>query len=117
MPDPGSKSIRVPESDRQTAARIQQAARVAAYLLAAAQSWLTYALGAFEPGEPAAVDGEPAFDGTATLDLVSWTVERIQTAADGPLAEAVAVLLAEAEAGQPEALARYVREDYRAFLE
>ncbi len=117
MRDPDRESIEVPESDRETAARIQQAARAAAYLLAAAQSWLTYTLAGFEPGEPATVDGEPASDGSATLDLVSWTVERIQTAPDGPLAEAVTVLLAEAEAEQAEALARYVREEYRAYRE
>ncbi|MCP5109460.1 MAG: hypothetical protein GY953_01350 [bacterium] len=61
MPDPDSKSIEVPEANRETAARIQQAARVAAYL----------------PAKP--------------------------------------VLLAEAEADQAGALARYVQEDYRAF--
>ena len=49
MPDPDRESIEVPEADRQTAARIQQAARAAAYLCAAAQSWLTYTLGGFEP--------------------------------------------------------------------
>lgn len=115
MPDPGQKSIEVPEVDRETAARMQEAARMVSFLVAAAGSWLKFTLGQFESGQVAIIDGEPAFDGAENLDLVSWTRERLQVAADGPLREASATLVCEAETDQATALARYIREDYRGF--
>ena len=113
MPDPDAKSIEVPEADRETAARMQEAARMVGYLTAAAGAWLRFTLAQFEPGEVAIIDGEPAFDGAENLDLVSWTRERLQLAADGPGSEAAAAFISEAEADQAAALARFIREDCR----
>ena len=93
---------------------MQQAARTAAHLLAAAHSWLVFSLGSFEAGETAIVDGKPAIEGDETLDLVTWTRARILSVADGVLAEASTQFLAEAQTDPAEALASYVREDWGA---